>query len=132
MSLDAARPLLFLRAFARIATNHEDVAVPEHRRWTSFARLLGEFVSLLALAYLAENRGAERPYQILLGILFAFFVPTLLLHDGAMRNARTLLVGEQAAKSVGSHLLVGSLGIFVCYATYEGLSKLMDDLRMEM
>lgn len=130
MSLDLARPLLFTRALARVATNHEDVATREHVRWTSVARLLGEFVSLLALAYLAEHKAAERPYQILLGIFFAFFLPTLVLHDGAMRSARRLIVGEKAGDSVGAHVLVGALGVFVCFATYEGLAKLMDDWRM--
>ena len=128
--MDVARPLLFLRAFARVATNHEDIYVPKHSRWVSSARLLGEFVSLLALAYLAEHNGAERPYQILLGIFFAFLLPTLVLHDKAMQNARRLIVGNDAAKSVTAHILVGALGVFVCFATYEGLALLMDDWRM--
>ena len=47
-----------------------------------------------------------------------------------MRNARRLIVGDKAANTVGAHILVGALGVFVCYATYEGLAKLMDDWRM--
>jgi len=93
-------------------------------------RLIGEFVSLLALAYLAEHNGSERPYQILLGIFFAFFLPTLVLNDGALRSARRLIVGAKESHTVGAHILVGALGVFVCYATYEGLAKLMDDWRL--
>ena len=127
MSLDAVRPLLFVRALARVATNHEKVVTPAHARWTSFTRLLGEFVSLLALAYLAEHHDPRRPYQVLLGIFFAFFLPNIVLNDRALRNARRLVVGGEAAKSVGAHVLVGALGVFVCYGMYEGLTKLMDD-----
>lgn len=131
MSLDLARPLLFVRALARVTTNHEDtLASTDHRQWSSLARMLGEFVSLLALVYLAEHNAVDRPYQILLGILFAFFLPTVLLHDGALRGARNSLMGEKAGKTLGAHVLVGALGVFVCYATYEGLQKLMDDWRM--
>lgn len=130
MSLDVARPLLFLRAFARVATNHEDVAVAKYNRWTSLARTMGEFVSLLALVYLAEHQGSQRPYHILLGIFFAFFLPTVVLNDVALRGARTVLVGPNAAKSVGAHLLVGSVGILMCYAVYEAFIKLADDHRL--
>ena len=129
-SLDLARPVLFVRALARVATNHEDVAVPKHARWTSLARMLGEFVSLLALVYLAEHHGSEKPYHVLLGIFFAFFLPTILLHDGALRGARVLLVGPQNARSVGAHVLVGTVGVFLCYAVYEALIKLADDMRL--
>lgn len=126
--MDVARPLLFVRAFARAATNHEDAA--SYRRWVVSARLIGEFVSLLALTYLAEHNGATRPYEILLGIFFAFFVPNLVLNDDVLRRARRAIVGEGAEKSVGGHLLVGSLGVFACFATYEGLIRIMDDWRM--
>ena len=127
MSVDVARPLLFVRALSRVATNHENVTTPSHARWTSFTRLLGEFVSLLALAYLAEHNDPMRPYQVLLGIFFAFFLPNIVLNDQALRNARELIVGGKAAKTVGAHILVGTLGVFVCYGIYEGLAKLMDD-----
>ena len=130
MSLDAARAVLFVRALSRVTTNHESVLPHTNARWTSVVRLVGEFVALLALAYLAEHNGSERPYEILLGIFFAFFLPNLLLHDAALRKARHILVGGDMAKTVGSHVLVGSLGVFLCYATYEGFVKLMDDWRI--
>ena len=130
MSLDVARPLLFVRALARVATNHDSVATTANLRWTSMARLLGEFVSLLALAYLAEHNAADRPYQILLGIFFAFFLPNLVLHDRALYGTARLLVGERAAHSVPAHLLAGALGVFLCFATYEGFALLLDDWRM--
>lgn len=127
MSLDAARPLLFLRAFARIATNHNEV-LQKHATRVSTARMLGEFVSLLALVYLAEHNGSRRPYQIMLGIFFAFLLPTLILKEEVLRKARTMLVGSD--EGVGSHVLVGTLGVFLCYAVYEGLIKLADDWRI--
>lgn len=126
MSLDLARPFMFARALARVATNHEDIAVTKHSGWTSLTRILGEVVSLLALTYIAERSGETHPYRVLLGIFFAFFLPTIVLSEGALRSARKFLVGGVAARGVSVHILVGSVGVLLCYAVYEVLIKLTE------
>ena len=126
--MDLARSVLFTRALARVVTHHEALATPQHRRWRSLARLLGEFVSLLALAYLAEHDGIERPWDIMLGIFWAFFLPTIVLTDDAVRAARAKLgLGDGIMEDV----FVGAVGVFFCFAAYEALVKLMSDMYYE-
>ena len=118
---DSTRPLLFVRALARVATSHENVnpSVPTHRRWASAARLLGEFVSLLALVHLAEEK--DQTYGSVLGVFFAFMLPTLLLQDGAIRAVRRFARSD----SVASHAAIGALGVLLCYALYEACVELI-------
>ena len=117
MSLAAVRPLLFTRALTRVLSTHESVEHPDHRRARSFARLMGELVSLFALVYVAEKTGSERPWMPALGVLAAFFLPTVLLSDEAVRALRHLFGGPDVA----SHWLAGSFGVLMCYASYEAL-----------
>ena len=122
-AVELARPLLFVRALARAATNHEKLG-DEHARWTRLARTMGELVSLIALAFLAEHKGAERPYTILLGIFFAFFLPNLVLHEGALRAARGAIA--HVAPGVVGHVGVSVVGVGLCLAAYEAMVHLTD------
>ena len=75
---------------------------------------MGELVSLFALVYIAEKTGSEHPWIPALGILAAFFLPTVLLSDEAVRALRHWFGGPDLA----SHWLAGSLGVVMCYASY--------------
>ena len=122
-SVTVARPLLFVRALARVSTAHRSVET-KHGRWASLARAMGELVSLLALAVLSEVEGADRPYQVLLGIVAAFLVPTVLLDDRSLDAARRALFG--ADSGAGAHAAAGALGVLLCFGAYEGVLVLLD------
>ena len=126
--MDLIRPVLFTRALARVATDHEAVAT-NYTKYATYARIFGEFIALLALVHLAERQGFRRPYQMLLAIFFAFFLPSILLTEGSLAHAQAMLFPD-GKRTFGSHLVVGSLGVFLCYAVYEGLIALMDDYRI--
>ena len=119
--VEVARGVLFTRALARVCTSHPQVrAVAEAR--ADFARLVGEFISLLALVYLSENAGTH-PWAPLLGALFAFLVPTVLLRDNAIGH---MCDAFGLGGSVQSHVSVGIAGVVVVFAAYEGLLRLVD------
>ena len=117
MSLAAVRPFLYTRALARVLTTHESAEHPDHRRLRSFSRLMGELVSLFALVYIAEKTGSDEPWMPALGVLSAFFLPTVLLSDEAVRALRHWFGGPDLA----SHWLAGTIGVIMCYASYEAL-----------
>lgn len=129
MSLDSVRPLLFARALARAATTHENADTPAQTHWRTPTRLLGEFVALLALVYVAEVDGPRRPYQTLTAIVFAFFLPNVVLNDRALRGARHALLGPDAS-GVGPHTLIAAIGVFVCFAAFEAVVGVLDDFRI--
>ena len=122
-AVEIARPLLFVRAMARAVTSHERIG-EEHARWTRLARMMGELVSLLALAFLAEHKGADRPYAVLMGIFFAFFLPNLVLHESALRSARKSV--EKVVPGWAGHVGVSVAGVGLCMAAYEAMVHLTD------
>lgn len=123
MWVDLTRGILFTRAFTRVCTVHPDVKAAAASR-VEFARLTGEFVSLLALVYLAE-RAAEHtnPWTPLMGAVFAFLLPTLVLRDRVFDSACASLGVE---RSVRNHVLLGVVGVFLCYALYEAVLKAVE------
>ncbi len=120
MLLEGARGVLFTRAIARVFTSHAEVRGGSR---TEFVRLMGEFVSLLVLIYLAERAASHHPWTPLLGAVFAFLLPTIVLRDAVIAEACGTLGVEV---SVRNHVLVGLVGVLLCYVVYEALLHLME------
>ena len=121
-SVEVARGLLFTRAIARVCSSHEDLRASAATR-IDFARMMGEFVALLAIIYLAENAVSKHPWTPLLGVVFAFLLPTIVLRDRVISDACAAL---NMKASVRNHILVGVVGVFLCFAIYEATLRLVE------
>lgn len=123
VELQAARPLIFVRALARVMTNHPDI-MSAHRRKRSFARLMGEVVSLLALIYITER--TKNPWGPLLSVIFAFLIPTIVFSDNALSNFAKRM---GARYTVLNNAYIGAAGVLVCFVVNEALLTLMDHFK---
>ena len=103
---------LFTRPLARAVTNHADIQRQFDRR--VLVRLMGEVVSLLALVSLAQRSGAD--LAPLLAVVFAFFLPTVLLTDV---HVDRVLAALQLENTPLNHMAAGAAGVLLLYLLYE-------------
>lgn len=127
--IEIARCVLFTRAVGRVCTSHPQFSGPSHGARRALVRVLGEVVSLLALVYVAEAAATRNPWTPLLGILFAFTLPTVVLTDGALAGACRAL---RLRHSPYAHAIAGLVGVFLCFVVYElfvhATGRALDDM----
>ena len=103
---------LFNRPLARALTNHADVQRQFEQR--VLVRLLGEIASLLALVTLAQR--PDTNLAPILGIVFAFFMPTVLLTD---MNINRVLSALRLENTPLNHMATGAAGVLLLYLLFE-------------
>ena len=124
--VEAVRPLLFTRALVRVVSNHPSVSQNgAHERKRSFARLMGEFVSLLALVFISEKMAVTNVYGPMFGAIFAFLIPTVLLTHRSIGGAATSF---GLKPTFSNHVFVGGMGVLACFVAYELSVHFMSDL----
>lgn len=121
-TMSIARIALFSRAFANVITNHPSIREsPLHARKQSFVRVMGELVSLLALIYIAETDADS--IAPVMGVMFAFFVPSVLIDARNVSSVRRFFSGTRFDNSVAVHIVVGVSMVCACAVAYGALAR---------